>query len=58
MTLCSHHHDHRNEHGTERTPVTHTATTLLGTSLLMPRSPRHNRVLAECLFRLPSGLGN
>jgi hypothetical protein len=38
----------------ERRPPTHTAATLLGTTMMMPRSPRHERVLAESLYRLPS----
>jgi hypothetical protein len=41
-------------HAPNRPPARYTGTAVLGTSLLMPRSPRHNRALAACLWRLPS----
>ena len=47
--------NHRHPHHTTK-PVTHTASTLLGTAVLMPRTPRHTRAIAECLMlRVPTG---
>jgi hypothetical protein len=48
------HRTHRPDHRRDRMVATHTGTSLLGTSLLMPRAPRHNRALAECLLRMPT----
>ena len=42
------------QHQPTRKPTTPMASTLLGTSLLVTRSPRHNRALAG-LLRAPTG---
>lgn len=44
----------RPDHRRDRMVATHTGTSLLGTTMLMLRSPRHNRALAECLLRMPT----
>lgn len=46
---------HRPVRRQERVSDTYMATSLLGTSVLMPRPTRHSRALTECLLRLPSG---
>ncbi len=41
-------------HRHARVSESYTGTSMLGTAMLMPRNPQHNRMLAECLFRMPS----
>jgi hypothetical protein len=37
-----------------RVSESYTGSSLLGTAMLAPRNPHQNRMLAECLFRMPS----
>jgi hypothetical protein len=48
-------HVHRPDRRRDHLVATHTGISMLGTAVLMPRSPRHNRALAECLLRMPTG---
>ena len=38
----------------DRVSESYTGASMLGTAMLMPRSRQHNRLLAECLFRMPA----
>lgn len=51
----SHRYHRRPARRPERVSDSYSGTSMLGTAMLMPRNPRHNRMLAECLLRIPSG---
>ena len=46
---------HRPVRRHDRVSESYTSTSMLGTSMLMPRTPRHDRTLADCLMRMPIG---